>query len=646
MPDLTKYIFVLAFFSPASALAQSIPISGQEVPDLAAYDTVMATLMRKYQVPGAALAVARDGRLVFARGYGYADTDLQVPVQPDSLFRLASVTKPLTAAAIFKLVEQGKLSLSDKAFSILSNLKPLPGTQVDPRIATITIQQLLDHTSGWSGPETNGYDPMFDVVNIARIMGIPAPADCPTIIRYELGRPLDNAPGGVYSYSNFGYCILGEVVHQVSGVSYDVYVKASVTGPIGSSRTAVGGTLKTDQLPGEVAYYDPSDPLVASVFPPFGLVPWPYGGFYMLANEADGGLVSNTVELLRFLISINGDTAAQLLQTPPPTDPYYPLPPAGQGGGWFFEGGLPGTSTGLFLDAPSRSQDRTVFAWLANTLPQSDAPPGDQPWYTDMANQLVQTGRQIVTWPTNDLFPQFQTSFATVHAASFVAKALAPDEFATLEGSNLSGSTATAGGASWPTTLANDTVTIVDSSGATLAAPLSYVSPQQINFLVPAQAQLGPGTITVTGSVGGPLSASVWIDPVSPGLFTANSTGTGVPAALATRYTGGGTQIQEPVFQCTDSGCTTVALDLGAAGDQVVLQLFGTGLRHAGGTSTVSATIGGQNATVLYSGSQGTYAGLDQVNVIIPQSLAGAGPARVVVQVDGRVTNTVTIEIN
>ena len=114
---------------------------------------------------------------------------------------------------------------------------------------------------------------------------------------------------------------------------------------------------------------------------------------------------------------------------------------------------------------------------------------------------------------------------------------------------------------------------------------------------------------------------------------------------MATRYTASGSQIQEPVFQCT-SVCTAVAIDLGATGDQVILQLFGTGWRHASSSSNVSATIGGQNATVLYTGAQGTYAGLDQVNVVIPQNLAGAGSVAVVLQVDGRVTNTVLIQIN
>ena len=621
-----------------TALAQPTPVTGEPVPDLAAYDDVVTNLMQKYQVVGVALAVAHDGKLVLARGYGYADGYLQLPVEPDSLFRLASVTKPHTAAAILKLIEQGKLNPSDKAFSILSNLQPLPGTKVDPRIYTITIQELLEHKSGWYGEaDGTGYDPMFDVDHIAKAMGTTPPADCPTIIRYELGRPLDTNPGTYYSYLNFRYCILGEVVHEVSAVPYDVYLKANVTGPIGNNRTTLGGSLKSDQLPGEVTYYDwVSARLVPSVFPPFGLVPRPYGGFSILANNADGGLVSSAIELLRFLNSINGDGGPQLFQSPAVGFPGY-VPPVGQGWIWGFNGGVWGTSTGLLLD--STGTNRNGIAFLANYRPANDG------WYTEMDNQLLDVGRQITHWPTNDLFPQFQTSFSVLHAASFVAKALAPDELASLQGVNLAGATAMPSGTPLPVNLANDSIAIVDSSGERSMAPLAYVSPHQINFLVPGQVQPGPATITVAGSVDGPLSANVWIDPVSPGLFTANSSGTGVPAALATRYTSSGSQIEEPVFQCTSAACTAVSIDLGEPSDRVILQLFGTGLRHRSSWSNVSATIGAKTATVLYAGEQGTYSGLDQVNVVIPFKLAGSGSVGVQVQVDGRVTNTVTIRI-
>src|SRR6478672_11887512 len=107
--------------------AQPIPITGNPVSGLEAIDQTATMLMQKYSIPGMALAVTKGGRLVFARGYGFADTDLKTPVNPDSLFRLASVSKPLTATAADKLVELGMLKYDTKAFEVLSALEPLPG---------------------------------------------------------------------------------------------------------------------------------------------------------------------------------------------------------------------------------------------------------------------------------------------------------------------------------------------------------------------------------------------------------------------------------------------------------------------------------------------------------------------------------------
>src|ERR1035441_6324804 len=224
----------LACFATLSA--QNIPTTGTTPAELASFDTTMMSLMSKYTVPGAALAVVHNGQLVLARGYGYANEDSNTPVQPDSLFRIASITKPHTAAAIMKLVERGELSLTDHAFQILANIQPLPGFPEDPRIAQITIQELLEHTSGWYGEaDGTGYDPMFDVVNIARDAGVTPPADCPTIMRYMLGRPLDTDPGTYYSYLNFGYCVLGQVIEQVSGETVESFVTVNVTGPLNTA---------------------------------------------------------------------------------------------------------------------------------------------------------------------------------------------------------------------------------------------------------------------------------------------------------------------------------------------------------------------------------------------------------------------------
>jgi CubicO group peptidase (beta-lactamase class C family) len=130
--------------------------------------------MAKYQIPGAAIAVAREGKLVIARAYGMADRERQTPVQPDSLFRLGSISKTFTAAAILKLAEEGRLDLDAKAFQILDRLRPPAGQSQNPRLQDITVRQLLHHTGGWDR-DISG-DPIGMGPQAARTLKVPAPA--------------------------------------------------------------------------------------------------------------------------------------------------------------------------------------------------------------------------------------------------------------------------------------------------------------------------------------------------------------------------------------------------------------------------------------------------------------------------------------
>ena len=123
-----------------------------------AFDRLVADLMHRYNLPGGALAIVKDGRLVFARGYGLADIQNQEPVRPDSLFRIASLSKQVTAVAVLKLVEEGKLDLDERVFEILSDFTEPEGASRDPRIAEITVRHLLHHAGGWD-KEVSGFDP-------------------------------------------------------------------------------------------------------------------------------------------------------------------------------------------------------------------------------------------------------------------------------------------------------------------------------------------------------------------------------------------------------------------------------------------------------------------------------------------------------
>jgi N-acyl-D-amino-acid deacylase len=290
---------------------QEIPITGAAVPGMKSYDQVIADFMRKYAIPGGAVAVMRDGKLIYARGFGYADVENKRPVQPDALFRIASVSKTLTSAAIMKLVEEGKLKLDDRVAPLIAYLTTAPGATVDPRWEQITIRHLLNHTAGWDREKPNGgFDPIDRPAIAAAAVDAPAPASGETLIRYMKGMPLDFNPGERFAYSNFGYIILGRVIERVSGMPYREYVRARVLAPVGANRTQQGKSRMSDALPDEVKYYWPgagvNAPLVPSVFPGEGLVPLNYGGYHHEAGDASGAWVSSTVDLLRFLGGVDG----------------------------------------------------------------------------------------------------------------------------------------------------------------------------------------------------------------------------------------------------------------------------------------------------------------------------------------------------
>ena len=291
---------------------QEVPISGTAVPGMKSYDQVIPDFMRKYSIPGGAVAVMRDGRLIYARGFGYADVESKTPVQPDALFRIASVSKTITAAAIMKLVEEGKLTLDDRVAPFIANLTPAPGATVDPRWEQITIRHLLNHTGGWDRTKPNGgFDPIDRPAIAAAAVGAPAPASAETLIRYMKGMPLDFDPGEKFAYSNFGYIILGRVIERVSGMPYEEYARTRVLKPVGANRTQQGKSRLRDALPEEVKYYWPGEPgtpgpIVPSVFPGEGLVPINYGGYHHEAGDASGAWVSSTIDLLRLVGGIDG----------------------------------------------------------------------------------------------------------------------------------------------------------------------------------------------------------------------------------------------------------------------------------------------------------------------------------------------------
>jgi uncharacterized protein (TIGR03437 family) len=238
-------------------------------------------------------------------------------------------------------------------------------------------------------------------------------------------------------------------------------------------------------------------------------------------------------------------------------------------------------------------------------------------------------------------------NLASVSAANFSAQSFAPEMIVAAFGANLTTATQIANTSPLPTTLAGASVRITDSAGAERLAQLFFVSPQQINYLLPTGLAKGRAIVTVFNATELLATGNVQINDVAPGLFTANASGQGVPAANAIKLRANGEQVFLPVvqFDAQQNRFIPAPLELGAADERLFLVLFGTGLRFRSALDKVTAKIGGVDAPVFFAGAQGQFDGLDQINLEIPKALAGRGLVDVVLSVDGQSANTVQIQI-
>lgn len=233
----------------------------------------------------------------------------------------------------------------------------------------------------------------------------------------------------------------------------------------------------------------------------------------------------------------------------------------------------------------------------------------------------------------------------SVSAASYSSLALAPDSIVAAFGTSLASSTEIATGQPLPTRLAGTEVRVIDGNQVERLAPLFFVSPDQVNYLMPAGTASGAVTVRLNSGDVSSAEGPANIAAVAPGLFSANADGKGVANAVVLRVRSDNSRIFQSVSQFDQSQNRYIPTLIypGEETDQLFLILYGTGIRSRSSLSNVTATIGGTNATVVYAGPQADFSGLDQVNLILPRSLAGRGEVDVVLTVDGQPANTVTI---
>lgn len=261
--------------------------------------------LRQWKIAGMTMSIVKDGKLVYAHGYGYSDIETKQPVTPGQLFRIASVSKLITAVAIMKLVEHKSISLDSKVFGPKAIIKdPIFNTVKDQRIYKITVRHLLAHAGGWS---LHYGDMAFNSLLVLQLNGEAGPATMDTYFRFIASRKLHFDPGTRSSYSNMGYMFLRKVIESVTGQSYEKYVTNEVLKPIGITDMHIGRSYLSDRRFNEVKYYEADDNQMISCFDGSGrMVPKPYGGNPIELLGPAGGWVASSVELAKLMVMVDG----------------------------------------------------------------------------------------------------------------------------------------------------------------------------------------------------------------------------------------------------------------------------------------------------------------------------------------------------
>ena len=250
-------------------------------PEQQAIANIVREFMERFGVPGMTVAIAAHGKFVLDQGFGVADRTANEPVTPRHLFRIASVSKPFTSAAIFSLVEQGKLRLEDFVFGENGRLGFDFGRDVPDAVKEITVAHLLTHTcGGWSNKKD---DPMFQH---------PAMKHAELIEWTLKNQPLTGKRGAAYAYSNFGYCILGRLIEKLTGLPYAQAVQREVLAKCGITTMRIGGNTHLERAPNEVAY------VAGGGGNPYGM--------NVARMDSHGGWIATAGDLVQFAMRVDG----------------------------------------------------------------------------------------------------------------------------------------------------------------------------------------------------------------------------------------------------------------------------------------------------------------------------------------------------
>jgi len=438
---------------------REVPHTGEVLPgspQLDKVDRMMAEILARHNVPGAGVAIAYHGRLVVARGYGWADIERRKPVEPETLFGLASISKSIVTVTVLKLVDQGRLKLDDRVFDLLGDPKAPPGKSVDPRLKQVTVRMLLHHAGGWDRDKSG--DPYeFSPRMIERALKVKPPVTVDQLICYMNGKPLDFEPGTQEHYSNYGFMLAGRVIQQVAGQPYVEATNRITFAPMGIRQIEMAVTrhegADSFYLPGEAKRYFLGEAKS---------LPGGTGGMTVAA----GGWCGSAVALAQFLTALDGTrtrtpflderTTRQMLAKPEPPlhirptgswfglgwDTVREIPdwPHGEGLAYGKDGGVNGISTwfehlpggidwvvlfnGSNPDTPEPKKPEKTVGDAKKEKPTAEKPKAEKPTekaaekpaadkpkatsLADTRKQMLELLRSVKQWPSGDLFEKFK----------------------------------------------------------------------------------------------------------------------------------------------------------------------------------------------------------------------------------------------
>jgi CubicO group peptidase (beta-lactamase class C family) len=353
---MTTYLYLWLLMAPVVQADV-----GRSFPEM---DERIEALRLKYGLPGVAVAVVRNGCLAYANGYGVQGIDDGTPATNESLFRIASISKPVTLVALLRLMQDGRLSMDSAVFGAAGILKEYDVAAAgSPGWEKITVRHLVEHTSGIQNiPD----DPMFS----------PAYAGLDNrgiIARIIAERPLRTEPGAHYAYSNVGYSILGRVIERLTGQGYEAYVKEHILAPCGITRMRIGRNTLEERFPGEVTYDQPDEP------------GWTYR-MDVARMDSHGGWIASATDLAQFIARIDRiATVPDIIDSTWLAETYMKNPQ------WEHSGSLPGTASLL-----KRVNDTFSFVILTNRRSGADG------FWPDLSSAVQSAIEARTAWPDTE----------------------------------------------------------------------------------------------------------------------------------------------------------------------------------------------------------------------------------------------------